>query len=285
MKKIAFAAMCMLASAMAAGPDARAQEGRLIMGVFPGAEMGQTESYEILDRYMPFAEYLTANTGSKVIVLPVAKGAERAMKEMIEGKGVYKLFFGPPVFAAEAIEKAGFVPVVVEQERIRAVFIVKESAALRSLGDIKETTRVAMPSSKLLLAILASETLAQSKLPLKPDGRQHINSIDGMMLALESGIADAAVIGDRAVKKLMAEKPFPYRAIGQSVDAPGFALIAHRSVSDDRRAKLRQAAVALNKDPSPLATETRARLRTGAFAAARDDEFQALQGMMARWAH
>jgi ABC-type phosphate/phosphonate transport system substrate-binding protein len=269
---------------LAAAAQADSPEDRLIMGVYPGVELGQTEPYDILDRYLPLAEYLSAKTGVKVVVLPV-KSPERAMKQMVEGKSVYKLFFGPPVLAAEAIERAGFLPVVVEQERIRAVFVVKATSTLQSLSDFKETTRVAMSSPKLVLSVLAAETLAQGKIALQPGGRQHFSSSDGILLALDSGLADAAVIGERAVKKLTADKSFTYRVIGQTVDVPGFALLAHKSVSDKSRGKLRQAAVMLDKDPSALAIEARARLRTGAFAAAKDDEFQALARMMATWAH
>ena len=110
------------------------------MGIYPGVELGQTEAADVLDRYLPLADYLSAKTGIKVVVLPV-KSAERAMKQMVEGVGVYKLFFGPPVLAADAIERAGFLPVVVEQERIRAVFVVKSTSTLQSLSDFKETTR------------------------------------------------------------------------------------------------------------------------------------------------
>jgi len=269
---------------LAAAAHADSVEDRLIMGVYPGVELGQTEAYDILDRYLPLAEYLSAKTGIQVVVLPV-KFAERAMRQMVEGKGVYKLFFGPPVLAAEAIETAGYLPVAVEQERIRAVFVVKATSTLQSLSDFKETTRVAMSSPKLVLSVLAAETLAQGKIALQPGARQHIASSDGILLALDSGLADVAVIGERAVKKLTADKSFSYRVIGQTVDVPGFALLAHKSVSDKSRGKLRQAAVTLDKDPSALAIEARARLRTGSFAAAKDDEFQALARMMAMWGH
>jgi ABC-type phosphate/phosphonate transport system substrate-binding protein len=276
--------MGLLALGLLAGTDASAQAERLIMGVFPGVESGQAESFEILDRYLPLAEYLTAKTGTKVLVLPV-KIPGRAMQEMVEGGSVYKLFFGPPVFASEATQKAGFLPIVVEQERIRAVFIVKVESKLQNLGDFAETTRVAMPAPKLLLAILANETLARQKITLKPGGRQHISSTDGIVFALDNGIADVAVMRDRAAKKHMADNSSKYRVVGQSVDAPGFALIAHKSVSDTMRGKLRQAALALNKDGSPLAVEARAGLRTSPFVAGKDDEFEALQRMMAASAH
>jgi hypothetical protein len=104
MKKVASTVgMGLLALALLAGTDASAQADRRIMGVFPGVEAGQAEAYEILDRYMPLAEYLTAKTGTKVLVLPV-KIPGRAMQQMIDGGSVYKLFFGPPVFASEAIQ-------------------------------------------------------------------------------------------------------------------------------------------------------------------------------------
>jgi len=102
---------------------------------------------------------------------------------------------------------------------------------------------------------------------------------------VDNGLADVAVMRDRAAKKLMSDKPSQYRAVGQSVDAPGFALIAHKSVSDGTRGKLRQAALALSKDGSTLATDARAGLRTSPFVAGKDDEFAALQRMMATWAN
>ena len=92
----------LLALGVLASTNASAQGDRIIMGVFPGVESGQAESAEILDRYMPLAEYLTAKTGIQVLVAPVKLPA-RAIKEMVEGRSIYKLFFGPPVFASEAM--------------------------------------------------------------------------------------------------------------------------------------------------------------------------------------
>jgi len=46
------------------------------------------------------------------------------------------------------------------------------------------------------------------------------------------------------------------------------------------RAKLRRAALGLGKDPSPLAAEARAGLRTSAFVAGHAEEFAGLQRMM-----
>jgi hypothetical protein len=72
--------------------------------------------------------------------------------------------------------------------------------------------------------------------------------------------------------------------VGQLVDAPGFALIAHKSVPDKLRAKLQQAAISLNDDGSARATEVRTGLKTSPFVPGKDDEFQALQRMMTAWA-
>ncbi len=85
---------------------------------------------------------------------------------------------------------------------------------------------------------------------------------------------------DRLGQKIAAEKPSVYRIVGQTLDGPGFALIAHRSVSEQLRGKLRQAAIALNSDPSPLAVQARERLRTSPFLPGKEGEFLALQRMM-----
>jgi ABC-type phosphate/phosphonate transport system substrate-binding protein len=137
-----------------------------------------------------------------------------------------------------------------------------------------------MPSPKLLLAILALATLREEGIALKPDARRHLDSAEGMLLALDNGLVDVAVMRDRLGRKIAAEKPSDYRILGQTLEGPGFALIAHRSVSEPLRAKLRQAAIALNDDPSPLAVQTRTRLRTSPFLPGQDGEFLALQKMM-----
>jgi len=49
------------------------------------------------------------------------------------------------------------------------------------------------------------------------------------------------------------------------------------------RAKLRQAALALNGDQSPIAAEARTGLNASPFVAAQDDEFAVLQRMMDTW--
>src|SRR5438093_13685016 len=86
--------------------------------------LDSAESYEVLDRYMPLAQYLQAKSGAVVMLIPVrVPGA--AIQRMIEDGKSYRLFFGPPVFAAEAIKKADFVTIAMEQEKIRGVFLVK----------------------------------------------------------------------------------------------------------------------------------------------------------------
>ncbi len=263
--------------ALLVASGAAAQAPRLTLGVFPGLE--SAESFEILERYLPFAQYLGAKSGAVVILVPI-KVPGPAIRRMIENGASYKLFFGPPVFAAEVIKKADFVTIAVEQERIRGVFVVKAGSNLKSVQDFEPNTRVAMPSPKLLLAILALASLEQEKIVLQPQARHHLDSAEGMLLALNNGVVDVAVMRDRLGQKIAAEKPSVYRIVGQTLDGPGFALIAHRSVSEPLRAKLRQAAIALNSDPSPLAVQARERLRTSPFLPGKEGEFLALQRMM-----
>ncbi len=268
-----------LALALTAATGVSAQTQKLTLGVFPGVESGQSESFEIMDRFLPLAHYLSSKIGTQVLLLPVrAPGA--AMRSMVQGDTGYKLFFGPPVFASEAIKKAGFVPIAVEEERIRGVFVVKQDSKLRSLKDFSPATRIAMPSPTLLLSILANDTLAQQNIVLQPGARMHIAAAEGIVLALDNGIADVAVIRDRTAQKIVSAQPSRFRIVGQTVDAPGFALIAHKLVPEDMRVKLRRAALALNKDSSALAVEARTALKTSPFVAGRDDEFLALQRMM-----
>jgi ABC-type phosphate/phosphonate transport system substrate-binding protein len=137
-----------------------------------------------------------------------------------------------------------------------------------------------MPSPKLLLAILALATLGQEKIVLKREARHHLDSAEGMLLALANGVVDVAVMRDRVGRKIAADKPSEYRILGDTLPGPGFALIAHRSVSEPLRARLRKAALTLNDDPSPLAAQTRVRLKTSPFLPGQDGEFIALQRMM-----
>jgi len=280
MKNLAFSIRNVIpALALLFASGVSAQTPKLTLGVFPGVESGQSESYEIMDRFLPLAQYLSSKIGAQVLLLPVrVPGA--AMRSMVQGDTSYKLFFGPPVFASEAIKKAGFVPIVVEEERIRGVFVVKQGSKLQSLKDFSPATRIAMPSPNLLLSILANDTLAQQNIVLQPGARMHMAAVEGIVLAVDNGIADVAVMRDRSAQKIISAQPSRFRIVGQTVDAPGFALIAHKQVAEDMRAKLRRAALALNKDSSALAVEARMAMKTSPFVAGRDDEFLALQRMM-----
>src|SRR5207245_1523869 len=106
-------------------------------GVFPGLDAA--ESFEILDRYMPLAQYLQAKSGAVIMLVPV-KVPGAAIQRMIEDGKSYKLFFGPPVFAAEAIKKADFVTLAVEQEKISGVFVVKTRSKLQTVRDVTPST-------------------------------------------------------------------------------------------------------------------------------------------------
>src|SRR5258708_15132448 len=147
---------------------------------------------------------------------------------MIENGASYKLFFGPPVFAAEVIKKADFVTIAVEQERIRGVFVVKAASNLKSVQDFEPNTRVAMPSPKLLLAILALASLEQEKIVLHPQPPHHLDSAEGMLLALNNGAVDVAVMRDRLGQKIATEKPSVYRIQGLPLADPRPACIPHR---------------------------------------------------------
>ncbi len=185
-----------LALFVASGASAQAE--RLTLGVFPGLDAA--ESYEVLDRYMPLAQYLQAKSGAVVMLIPVrVPGA--AIQRMIEDGKSYRLFFGPPVFAAEAIKKADFVTIAMEQEKIRGVFLVKARSKLQTVRDVTPSTHVAMPSPKLLLAILALATFAKENIILQPEARRHLDSAEGMLLALENGVVDVAVMRDRVGQK------------------------------------------------------------------------------------
>ena len=210
-----------LAFFVAGGASAQAE--RLTLGVFPGLDAA--ESFEILDRYMPLAQYLQAKSGAVIMLVPV-KVPGAAIQRMIEDGKSYKLFFGPPVFAAEAIKKADFVTLAVEREKISGVFVVKTRSKLQTVRDVTPSTHVAMPSPKLLLAILALATLRQEGIALKPEARRHLDSAEGMLLALDNGVVDVAVMRDRLGRKIAAEKPSDYRILGQTLEGPGFALIA-----------------------------------------------------------
>jgi ABC-type phosphate/phosphonate transport system substrate-binding protein len=267
-----------LALTLVAAADVCAQSSRLTMGVYPGVESGQ-ESFEVMDRFLPLAHYLSSKIGTQVLLVPVrVPGA--AMRGMIQGDTSYQLFFGPPIFASQAIHKAGFVPIVVEEERIRGVFVAKQTSKLEGLKDFTPATTIAMPSPGLLLTILANETLAQQNVAPAAAKRTYSDTAEGIVLALNNDIAEVAVMRDRTAQKLISSQPSRFKIVGLTANAPGFGLIAHKAVSEDIRAKLRRATLALNRDSSALAVEVRAGLRTSPFVTAQSEDFAALQRMM-----
>jgi ABC-type phosphate/phosphonate transport system substrate-binding protein len=282
MLKSALAVACTAASftALSQGkPDAE----RLSMAVFPGVETGQAESFQIVDRYMPLAKYLGGKAGAEVVLIPV-KLPDVAINQMVDGRSSYKLFFGPPVFASEAIKRANYVPLVMESERIRGAFVVRADSPIKTVDDLhRQPARMALPAPTLLLSILAKETLAQKQVDTRKSPVQHMASAQALILALENNQVDIAVVRDRSAKKLLADNPGRYRVVGETVDAPGFALVAHGSLPESVRQRLRQAALALNEDGSLLANEARVNLKTSPFVASRGDDFAALHRIMQTW--
>ena len=268
-----------LALTLVAAAEVCAQSPRLTMGVYPGVESGQ-ESFEVMERFLPLARYLSSKIGIQVLLVPV-RVPSAAMRSMIQGDTSYQLFFGPPIFASQAIHKAGFVPIVVEEERIRGVFVAKQTSKLEGLKDFTPATSIVMPSPGLLLTILANETLTQQNITPAAGKRTYSDTAEGIVLALNNDIAEVAVMRDRTAQKLISsQQPPRFKIVGLTADAPGFGLIAHKAVSEDVRAKLRRAALGLNGDSAALAVEVRAGLRTSPFVASHSDDFAPLQRMM-----
>lgn len=281
-----FAVSSMLGASAAAQTSRKASSAeteRMSLGVFPGVETGQAEAFQIVDRFLPLAKYLGSKTGIEILLVPV-KIPDVAMKQMAEGRASYKLFYGPPVFASDAIRRANFVPIVVERERIKASFVVRADSRLKSLDEVDDQhARLALPPPSLLLSLLAKETLSKKKVGVTSGAIQHMGSVQAMKLALDNAQVDVMVVRDRSAKALMTEQPGKYRVIGETVDAPGFALIAHSAVPEAARARLRQAALQLAEDGSPLAVEAKAGLKASPFVASRPNEFAELQRIMDSW--
>lgn len=276
-------ALSVPAAAQTTKKAAGTETERMSLGVFPGVETGQAEAFQIVDRFLPLAKYLGSKSGIEILLVPV-KIPDIAMNQMAEGRASYKLFYGPPVFASDAIRRANFVPIVVERERIKGSFVVRADSKLKSLDEVDDQhARIALPPPSLLLSVLAKETLSRKKVDVGSGAIQHTGSVQAMKIALDNAQVDVMVVRDRSAKALMTEQPGKYRVIGDTVDAPGFALIAHSAVPEAARTRLRQAALQLAEDSSPLAAEAKAGLKASPFVASRPNEFAELQRIMDSW--
>lgn len=251
------------------------------MGVFPGAETTKTDIVPMMDTYLPLVRYLSRETGSAVKFVPV-RIPKLALESMTQHNG-YPLFFGPPVFAAQVIDK-GFEPIVIENARIRGAFVVAEKSPLKKVEDITSATRIGMPPPPLLLAVEARATLAKRGIAPKPEFLRYTTAQDVLLAGVSSGTSDVAVLRDRQADVVLKKNPGKFRIIGYTVDAPGFALVASKKLPNGFRDKVQKAMFLLNGDNlDPLAQGAKQALHGDQLIAANNDDFVHLSEMMKKY--
>ena len=265
------------------GTEAPDTKAIYTLAVFPGAESSAFGYFEMMDRYLPFAQFLTIETGSKINIVPI-RIPDMAMKSLMKGK--YDLFFGPPVFAAKASSDAKYSVLTREEESIKAVFVVLKDSPIKSLQDLKASDTIATPPSHLLLSILTKETLSEKGMSADQAVPVSVNQ-SALLTALNAGTHKVAVLRDKAAQKLFSQEPGKYRIIGETIAAPGFTLIAGPNVDADFKTRLVAAVMRLQQSSKVLPGEAAAwkGLNVARFVDAKGADYVNLNKTMAHWEH
>jgi len=279
MKFLNFVSVCLVALAVTTSPANAGEEYTL--GVFPGTGSTETDLIQMMDIYLPMAQYLSKETGAKIKFVPV-RIPSMAMKSMADRNG-YSLFFGPPVFAAKLLEK-GYQPLVVEDAPIRGAFVVNAKSNLKKISDVNSNTKIATPPPELLLTIEARNTLEKLGVSLREKNMRYSASQDALLSEIAYGTSDIAVLRDIKASKVVADNPGKYRIIGYTESLPGFTLIGSKKLPADFLEKVRAAMVKLNNDNSSQnAQETKRALHGNAVVVAKAEDFKKLAALMKKY--
>lgn len=182
----------------------------------------------LLTIYQPVRDFLEQELG-RPVGLVTAPSFEVFVQRMLARE--YDCIVAAPHFARLAQRDAGYELLAHYEQPLRGLFIVREEAGIKSIGDLAGKT-VAMPDRLAIITSLGLDMLAGQH--LRPgeqfrliDAKSHNNAA----LAVASGHADAAVIGSipymqlskgtRGGLKIIAEsKPIPSQYIAASDRLP-----------------------------------------------------------------
>ena len=203
---------------------------------------------DILERYAPLANYLSAVAGAEVKI-----GYSRNMTVELQRTRTASvdILVGPAHIIGSAL-RYGYEPLATFSGSEKMVFVVPEESAIKSLEDAKGK-RLALPSSDSLAAYLALGEFNSKGFQLKSYFQQTRNysSHDVALYALGMGAVDVAVAEYRVAEKWLSKNKG--RVIQETKSVPSSGIALNATLDKAVRQKIRDALLSPNPKRMPLA--------------------------------
>lgn len=204
-------------SILAASPSIAAKSGLLTISIFPGTTgAGGVDAPQLEKRYAPLMKYLR-EAKVPTVFLP-APSVDVAKSDL---SGGVDLVLAPIQIAAPAL-KAGWTPLAVRADKIRAGIYVRADSDIKSTEDLSGK-RIALPDAKTLIAIEAKSVLTSAKIEadlMEKPGDQKLL----LRTALELRQFDAVAVRDTVAGECLKAKTC--RLVIAHAGYPGFVLMA-----------------------------------------------------------
>lgn len=222
------------------------------LAMFPGAASAQLSNFELMDRYLPFTQYLSQATKASIKLVPITSGPP-AFKSLEAGQ--YAFFFGPPIFAARNLDK--YEPLVRDEHGVSASVLVQSNSRYKSLADLGPSDKVGAPGAGLLQTVLVKGLLVEagSKATIE---NNTVNSATVLADKCVYGYIQAFVISSKEMKSFMEKHPGQFREIAKSQEAPGFTLMARKDVEPALKKEIVNAIFKLQGERESTAEKSRA---------------------------
>jgi hypothetical protein len=194
------------------------------IAMFPGAASANLSNPQIMDRYLPFTQYLSKELNARLMLVPIEYGTP-AFKSL--KAGMYAFFYGPPIFAAKSLDK--YEPLLRNDKGITAVVLVLSKSPYTSVTDFKAADKIGVPPAGLLQTVLAKGLLIEAGSKAKTESSAVI-SVSVLADKCRSNFVQGFVVSSQELKGFMEKNPGEFRVIAKSAEAPGFTLIARKDI-------------------------------------------------------
>lgn len=189
----------------------------LTISIFPGTTgQGGVDAPQLEARYAPLMSYLkSAKAPTVFLPAPSIDVAKADIASTID------MLIGPMPVAAPAF-KAGWTPLAVRSDKIRAAIYVRADSNIKNAADLAGK-RISLPDAKTLIAIEAKQVLAAAKIEAKiteTGGDQKLL----LKSALDLKQYDAVAVRDTVAKECLAANTC--RQVAAHAGYPGFVLLA-----------------------------------------------------------
>lgn len=216
--------------------------GHLVLAVSEGTS-GGVDSAEALDKYRPLADVLGAAIGATIVIV-LAREFKRLEENM--QKGSYQLVMARPSdYPARAMRDYGYSLVATAKPEGTCTFIVPKDSLLKSIKDVKGQ-RIVLPEKVAYMTRFCTAALRDEGIVVKDEKVQYMREQDAVAYSVESGFADIGGVASYSGAARSWEKK-GHRVLFRSRSQPYFPLIASKALSEAQVAKLRAAALNLDK--------------------------------------